>query len=171
MKLADSADLICSSVVITIISTIQLATSSLSVLNKRCKGRGSLSSTVCGFFFFLFLIWRDVSLPSHPFHLSAALAPVIMVPLGHQVQAASPVYICTSSPLSPCPSSALPSAIKRLWDHWVPFSVTSGDATKVISHETFGSLLLPQQRRKHGNFGKIETATESRFFPLCKEVT
>lgn len=65
---------------------------------------------VCVSFFF-FLIWRDVSLPSHPFHLSAVLAPVIMAPLGCRVRAASPVYIRTSSPLYSCPSSALLSSI------------------------------------------------------------
>lgn len=65
-------------------------------------------------FFFFFLnpqgSFPAITLQSHPFHPSAAMAPVIMVPLGC-VPAASPVHIRTSSPLSSCPSSAVPSAI------------------------------------------------------------
>lgn len=89
---------------------IQTATSLVNVLNKTCPACGCLSSTV--FFFNPQGSFFAITLQSHPFHPSAALAPVIMVPLGC-VPAASPVHICTSSPLSSCPSSAVLSAISR----------------------------------------------------------
>lgn len=68
------------------------------VLNKTCPSRGCRSPH-SGFFFFIpqgsFLA---ITMQSHPFHLSAALAPVIMAPPG-RAQAASPLHIRTSSPL------------------------------------------------------------------------
>lgn len=81
MKLTDSADLICLGVIITII----IIQDSVSHIIRECPEQDlavEAFPSLCVRVFFFFLIRRDVSLPSHLFHLSAALAPVIMVPLG-----------------------------------------------------------------------------------------
>lgn len=145
----------------------------MNVLNMTCKSSESLPSTVCVgflFLFFFFVIRRDMSLPSHPFHPSAALAPVIMVPLGRRVRAPGPV--------SAHPPLFLPVPLQRCR---LPLAAL-GSLSAISSHQrwcnkgdTWRNVWLVAVATATEKTWKIWKEWDSHVgkqaYSLCKEVT